>query len=77
MGLDRTGLPRINCSVSNAGGNIIIHIEVDNIADADTAIALTKKLAFPLATTITEFYKVEPPTKEEFYMSPDVAGSVH
>lgn len=74
---DRTGLPKINCSVTRNGGMVTIYIVVDEIADADTAVALTKKMAMPIATAMTEFYRVEPPSKDEFNMSPDVAGSIH
>lgn len=77
MALDRTGLPRINCAVTDNGGMVTIHIVIDEVANADTAVALTKKLALPLATALTQFYRVEPPKKDEFFMSPDVAGSIH
>lgn len=74
---DRTGLPKINCAVTVTKGVPTIIIAVNDVADVDTAVALTKKLAFPIASALTEFYRVEPPKPDEFDMSPQVAGSIH
>lgn len=73
---DRADVPTVHCDVYEQDGRISIHIIIEGMKTLDETGALVHKLAMPVASTITEFYKQEAPKPAEFFFGPGTS-SIH